>query len=195
MVEKSTIWIADISGFTRFLSQSILEHSASIVQTLLECIVESDELGFVVAEIEGDAVLFYKKGSAIDKNALIKQCLTSFEQFHNLLRKMKREVECDCVACSEMGKLSLKFVVHYGDIHEIRVSGFTKASGMDMIIAHRLLKNNIPSNQYILTTKSYTDNFDNIGDTYELSWQKAIEEYPSIEKVAYEYTVLSVVSG
>jgi hypothetical protein len=70
MIHPSTILIADISGFTGFVSSTALEHSSHIVNELLELIVQADELGLTVSEIEGDAVLFYLKGEPIPRYGL-----------------------------------------------------------------------------------------------------------------------------
>ena len=56
------IFIPDISGFTRFVNQTEIEHSRYIIEELLETIINSNQLGLKVSEIEGDAILFYKFG-------------------------------------------------------------------------------------------------------------------------------------
>ena len=50
MVQRSTILIADLTGYTRFLSTTELEHSSHILNELLELIVEADTLGLTEKE-------------------------------------------------------------------------------------------------------------------------------------------------
>jgi hypothetical protein len=151
MAEKATILIPDISGFTAFTSTTELDHSAHIINELLELIVDSNDQEFILAEIEGDAVLFYRKGEPLSRPDLINQCLSIFRNFHTRLKVIERDTICQCGACQNATNLTLKFIVHHGDVKEIRVAHFTKATGIDMIVAHRLLKNNIDSDEYILT--------------------------------------------
>jgi len=96
MTSPATILIADISGYTHFVSNTALEHSSHIVNELLEIIVEGNELGLTVSEIEGDAVLFYLKGDAIPCDDLVRQCVTTFEAFHTHLKTIDRDAVCQC---------------------------------------------------------------------------------------------------
>jgi uncharacterized protein YndB with AHSA1/START domain len=189
MIYPSTILIADISGFTDFVSGTALEHSAHIVNELLEVIVEADELGLTVSEIEGDAVLFYKKGDPIPCNDLVNQCLSSFRKFHQQVKLIERDTVCRCGACTGVTGLGLKFIAHSGPIKEIKVATFTKASGLDMIIAHRLLKNELPEDEYIIVTDRYLDPLDE-QLACDLSWSSSTLAYPDVGAVGVQYALL-----
>lgn len=78
-------------------------------------------------------------------------------------------------------------------IKEIKVSNFTKAAGLDMIIAHRLLKNKINSNEYILITSNYHKHFNKIELQLNLNWQQSSENYPAIGEIVYRYALLDEV--
>jgi hypothetical protein len=78
----ATILIPDISGFTEFMTTTELEHGAHIISSFLETIVKSADENFEVSEIEGDAVLLYKKGEPISRKELLDQCLKIFNAFH-----------------------------------------------------------------------------------------------------------------
>ena len=72
-MENSTlIFIPDISGFTDFVNTTAIEHSQHIISELLEIIIETNYLGFEISEIEGDAVLFYKKDEIPNSEEMIK---------------------------------------------------------------------------------------------------------------------------
>ena len=58
-----------------------------------------------------------------------------------------------CGACQSAGNLTLKFIAHLGSIKEVKVAQFVKAAGVDMIFAHRLLKNDVDSDEYVLITE------------------------------------------
>src|SRR5580765_1402733 len=175
MAEAATILIPDISGYTDFVTQTEVEHGAFILNNLLECIVQMVPSDFVVSEIEGDAVLLYKKGNPPSKKEIVEQCVKIFTAFHNMIRSIAGAPLCQCKACTGLADLSLKFVVHFGNIAEHSVSRFTKASGLDMVIAHRLLKNSIPGNEYLLTTNSYLKNIPDRAEANDLDWMQARE--------------------
>ncbi len=189
MSDKATIFIPDISGFTEFVSRTELDHASHITNELLSLIIDSNSVGLTLSEIEGDAVLFYKMGEAIPSTDLIKLCVDMFEAFHTRLRLIERDTICRCGACQSASNLSLKFVVHRGPIKEFEIRGFTKASGVDMIIAHRLLKNDIDSNEYILASSEY------LADAGEppssvLNWLPYRANYPGIGDVDCEFARL-----
>ena len=193
MIEKATIFIPDISGFTAFLSKTELDHSSHIISELLEVLVGSNCTGCTLAEIEGDALLFYHKGEALSGEALIRQCMDMFQAFHSQLKLIERDSICQCGACQTASNLTLKFIVHYGTIKELKIAHFTKASGLDMIIAHRLLKNGIASDEYILATQPYLDALsDGVSDP-GLTWHADSETYPAIGKLDFQYTLLDEV--
>ncbi len=108
MTENATILIPDISGYTEFLTKTALVHSSHIINELLDLIVASNTLDFTLSEIEGDAVLFYRKGKPIAVDSLIRQCLTMFENFHKQLKIIERDTVCPCGACQTASDLSLK---------------------------------------------------------------------------------------
>jgi len=191
MAEKATIFIPDISGFTEFTNEVELDHGAEIIKQLLELIVESNKMDFRLSEIEGDAVLFYLKGNKISSEDLINQCLTTFQHFYKQVKTIQRHAVCHCRACQSAHELTLKFVLHYGDIKEIKVAHFMKATGIDMIIAHRLLKNNIDSNEYILVTDSLKEIIGTHINPDYLEWRKDSMDYKGIGEVAFEYAHLS----
>ena len=58
MENKGLLFIPDISGFTRFVNESEIEHSRLIIQELLELLINANQLGMEVSEVEGDAILF-----------------------------------------------------------------------------------------------------------------------------------------
>ncbi len=184
----ATILIPDISGYTEFLTQTEIKHSSHIINELLEGIIASNRLGFHLSEVEGDAVLFYKKGAAIPRAELVEQCVEMYRRFHQQLMIIERDSICRCGACSTASSLTLKFVAHFGEIQEIKVSNFLKATGSDMIVAHRLLKNGIEKHEYLLLSKPLIQ----MNGNGALLWMSGQEEYTSIGKVDFEYAYLDI---
>jgi hypothetical protein len=73
MENRGLIFIPDISGFTRFVTRIEIEHSRNIIRELLETLVQSNQIGLTISEIEGDAILFYKFGDMPDLQTLYHQ--------------------------------------------------------------------------------------------------------------------------
>src|SRR5689334_15757873 len=109
MAEQAIILIADISGFTEFTGATEIDHAAHIITELLELIVASNDSDFTLAEIEGDAVLLYRKGEPLTRAQLASQCLRMFSNFHKRLSVIERDTVCQCGACQSATNLSLKF--------------------------------------------------------------------------------------
>ncbi len=191
MAEQAIILIPDISGFTDFTSTTEIDHCAHIITELLERIVESNDTGFTLAEIEGDAVLFYRKGEPLRHKQLVDQCLSMFSNFHRQLMVIERDTVCQCGACQSASNLTLKFITHFGYIKEVKVAQFVKATGVDMIIAHRLLKNNVDSDEYVLITVPCCEAIGHSDPNPTLQWSKSSQSYDGIGKVDFEFATLT----
>ena len=168
MNAQSTLFIPDISGFTKFVTDTEIEHGQNITTALLEEIIKSNYLDFIVSEIEGDSVLFYKSNDKLNIEELLKLSLHIFRKFHEKRIELNSSTQCNCGACSSITNLTLKFIVHSGDVRSTKISNFVKLYGKDVILVHRLLKNNINENQYILFTNAHG---------FELTGSKLISEF------------------
>jgi len=153
MQNRGLLFIPDISGFTRFVNEVEIEHSRFIIQQLLEVLINSNEAGLEISEIEGDAILFYKFGEPLDLEVLYKQVEKMFRAFHQHLMRYDNRKICQCKACISAINLSLKVITHYGEFSYYTVKNFNKLIGKDVIVAHQLLKNDISQHEYWLVTK------------------------------------------
>lgn len=156
--ENAVILIPDISGFTEYVVNSEPEHSQDKIAQLLESILDNNILNFEVSEIEGDAILFYSLRFPHSGSEIIEQCKLMFSEFHKKIMELRSD-GCNCSSCKMLDVLSLKFIVHYGVLGSIMVKKYCKLFGKDLIIAHRLLKNNINSKEYILFTENFSKHF------------------------------------
>ena len=145
MENKGLLFIPDISGFSRFVTETEIGHSRLIIQELLEILIESNEIGLEISEIEGDAILFYKFGEPPPVDALYRQVEKMFCAFHKNLLAYEQHRYCQCKACITASTLTLKVITHYGEFAGYRIQNFSKLIGKDVIVAHQLLKNDIPA--------------------------------------------------
>jgi hypothetical protein len=152
MEHKGLLFIPDISGFTRFVTETEIDHSRRIIQELLEVVIDANQLGLEVSEVEGDAVLFFKFGASPDLKQLYEQVERTFRQFHERLAAYEISRFCQCRTCVSASSLTLKIITHYGEFTSYNVRTFNKLIGRDVIVAHQLLKNDIDQHEYWLVT-------------------------------------------
>lgn len=186
---RGLIFIPDISGFTRFVTETEIDHSRLIIQELLETLINANDLGLEISEIEGDAILFYKFGDLPDLKDLSRQVERMFRAFHKNLVGYDIRRYCWCEACNSAISLTLKVISHYGEFTGYNVKTFSKLIGKDIIVAHELLKNEIDNHEYWLVTQSLLR--DGRADAFEswMEWNTGAKETRS-GPVSYHYTPL-----
>ncbi len=151
---KSLLFIPDISGFTKFVQTTEVEHSQHVIAELLEVLLAANTQNLKLAEIEGDALFFYKEEELLSQERLLAQIETMFTTFHSHLKLMEKNRICPCNACASAPKLQLKLVAHCGELRFLEIQGSRKPFGQEVIEAHRLLKNSIDSENYALVSKT-----------------------------------------
>jgi hypothetical protein len=149
--QEGLLVLADISGYTAFVAQTEIDHSWEILHELLDSIVRSLEGRLDVSQVEGDAILFI---SGLSDEEVVKALENTFICFHRRLRDMQSVTGCPCNACARIGILKLKFVMHRGSFSRQRLGTVEQLHGTDVIVAHRLLKNRVPSKEYLLVTQA-----------------------------------------
>lgn len=171
--------IADISGYTQFMltSRTELVHSQGIISDLLNAVIAQVEIPLTIAKFEGDAVFMYaakedKHNWQAVKEMLGNKLFAFIESFDKKLQELANANICPCKACLGMNKLKLKVVSHYGQALKYEIAGHAELSGVDVIIVHRLLKNHLPVNKYILLSETAQKQL-----KIERQWQKTVESY------------------
>lgn len=148
------ICIPDISGFTRFMGEIDFELSTKIIPSLLNKIIYSNEIGLKISEIEGDAVLFYRSGELPSLKGLMDQCIYFYTEFYKQMHVLRNKNNGHEGADRIPELLGLKIILHFGEeVGLVPIGKNIKLMGEDIIVAHRLLKNTIPTDEYILFSK------------------------------------------
>lgn len=126
----------------------------------MESILDKVKAPVIAHEILGDAVSLY----AIDTNdakqadEIHEQTQSYFKAFREKEASLISDCQvCSCEACDNIGKLKLKAILHAGQVAFSEIKGRKKISGEDVILAHRLLKNSIRSNEYVLMTSAFAE--------------------------------------
>ena len=191
-INKVVLMLADIGGYTRFMVDTRLavEHSHEIITRLIRALIAQVELPLELAKLEGDAVFLYaKKPGDLDawgeaRKNIGANLLQFFAVFHRTLEELAGCGSCDCGACCHIDALRLKIVVHSGTAVFYRIEQFDELSGGDVILAHRLLKNSVPLQEYILMTQpAYAD----IAFPLQLPVREGSEHYEHLGEIKTLY--------
>lgn len=194
MDNKGLLFIPDISGFSKFVTEMEIEHSRHVIQELLEVLIDANQLGLEISEIEGDAILFYKHGDAPQIKDLYQQVKAMFCAFHAHLRAYESRRFCQCKACNTAINLTLKVITHYGEFTGYRVKNFSKLIGKDVIVAHQLLKNDIDDHEYWLITDNVIGDGTSLNITDWMNWDVKSKATEGGE-VVFHYTQLTALKN
>ena len=188
---KSLLFIPDISGYTKFVQSTEVEHSQHVIAELLEVLLEANTQDLSLAEVEGDALFFYKEEEVPSQEKLLAQIETMFTAFYSHLKMLEKNRICPCNACATAPNLQLKIVAHCADLQFIEVKGTRKPFGAQVIEAHRLLKNSVDSDNYALISKDLANYIELPMDYSSMvfSFKRGFDTYDEKE-VAYIYTII-----
>ncbi len=183
--QQGLLFIPDITGFTEFVSEVEISHSEHIIAELLELLIETESIGLTLCEIEGDALFFYRLGDPPQLSEIVEQASDWVKTFHNRLNLIKRDIYCSCGVCQNVDHLGLKVVGHFGDVGIYNVANKTKLIGKDVILAHRLLKNDVEGGTYLLLSERLVNGAGGMPDNTEFRSHR--ETYPVFGEVRLSY--------
>ena len=160
---RAILVIADISGYTSFITmrEVSLVHAEQIITELLETVIDGAEFPLKLNKLEGDAALLYAESVTDPARAagdVLRQINAAFELFYAKLAAIgAARRHCNCEACSNIGNLRLKAFLHEGEIAIKQIRQFEELAGENVILIHRLLKNTVPSREYLLLTRAFAE--------------------------------------
>jgi hypothetical protein len=180
--------LADISGYTKFMVENQLSavHGQIVITSLIETILREVDIPLRLQGIEGDAVFVYAEHPGNDEAwrkvlaEISTKLLRFFEVFYDGVVTAIESTPCKCAICRNAENLQLKVIVHSGRAVFNTIAGSPQISGTDVILAHRLLKNSVPSSEYLLLTESaYRD----LGHEMPGKFNEGCESYPELGSV------------
>src|SRR5688572_29760034 len=149
--ERGFLVLADISGFTAFVTTTELEHGPPIIAELLEAVIGRLAPPLAIQEVEGDAVFAFALDDTLAPPASLLDVVDeAFAAFSERRRRLAADDSCGCRACRSVGSLDLKVIAHHGTFLRQTVAGRPQLSGASVILAHRLLKNHLARTGYVL---------------------------------------------
>src|SRR6478752_9696824 len=78
---------------------------------------------------------------------------TSLAHAQQIAADISANTLCPCEGCQQAGNLKIKFVGHAGGVAVQKVKRLTELAGVDVIVVHRMLKNDVPVAEYLLVTE------------------------------------------
>lgn len=157
MTHRGFLVIADISGYTRFLTGSELDHAQGVLEDLFAVILDRLKAPLTLSNIQGDAFFAFANDDFTWSPGQILDCIEAlYFGFHDRLTEIVDNTTCTCRACSNAKKLDLKFVVHHGEYASQTIAGREELTGPDVILLHRLLKNDVAEKTDIASYALFT---------------------------------------
>lgn len=154
-IAEVTVLLADISGYTRFVDspRMSLLHAQTLIDDLMAAVAGAVDEPLTLSKLEGDATFFYAlPDSPQARRAVIEAAPRILEAFIREQGRIESANMCSCEACDSVHDLRLKFVTHAGEAVVRGGERETDLAGPTVILAHRLLKNSIPADEYLLMT-------------------------------------------
>jgi len=179
--------LADISGYTDLMvaSQTAAMHGQILATILIESILKEVEIPLRLQDIEGDAIFLYAEDPGDEEGwrevceQVGRKLPRFFEAFAEATVEAEQSTICRCAVC-KASELRLKMIVHTGEAVFHKIDRFAQISGVDVIKAHRLLKNSVPSHEYILLTDAA---FRDLGASLDLRFADGRESYEGLGEI------------
>lgn len=150
--------VADITGYTSYLSHSELEHAKDVLKTLLDLLIDHTRTPLVLSGLEGDAVLSYAlDAERFEGQAFVEMIEKTYVAFKRAIELMVMNTSCECNACANINTLDLKFFVHHGEFVLQQLRGREELVGSDVNLIHLLMKNTIAEDTGFRAYTFYTD--------------------------------------
>ena len=150
--------IADITGYTNYLSKSELEHAQQTLTALLNLLIKHTRPPLIISRLAGDAVISYGlRDNFFQGQTFVEMIEDTYVAFRRTIDLMVMNTTCPCNACRNINTLDLKFFVHYGAFGIQKLDGHDEMVGADVIVIHRLLKNTVTKKTSLWAYALYTD--------------------------------------
>ena len=144
MAQTGLLLITDITGYSKYVHQTELEHAQSSLTDLLNLLIDYTRSPLILSKLEGDAVFAYAPSEGfLQGQTLVEMVESTYLAFRKALELMIRNTTCTCAACRSLKDLDLKFFVHYGSFTIQKLNEYRELLGNDVNLVHRLAKNHI----------------------------------------------------
>ncbi len=151
------LMLADISGYTAFLERVSEAHpdlaagvapvppAYDFMVTLLDLVADEVRPTFRPVQTEGDALFAVADADAVTNRGreVLGTVASTYAAYHARIEEQQLMQGDACSACVLLTSLELKFIVHAGTFVVQQLPTRTHVAGPAVILAHRLLKNQV----------------------------------------------------
>jgi len=149
------LFLADISGYTRFMAGVEAEHGIDfsngipaaypILADLLDSVVEAVKPDLSLVKLEGDAVFAAAPAAGLDGQGdrVLETIHGTYRAFIDARTRAIPSSDHVCTACPAVAHLDLKMILHRGPAVRQPVGSGSDLLGPAVTVAHRLLKNTV----------------------------------------------------
>jgi hypothetical protein len=149
---------ADISGFTSYIRNNpwTQAHAIDAIHKLLDAVIDRIEPVFRLAKLEGDAAFCHMPTDTLSptRSGLAAMLADAFRAFSARQSELVSSNHCQCLTCKGLANLQLKIILHSGNIAMTRTRIGIEPGGLPVIVLHRLGKNRVAGQKYIMWTEA-----------------------------------------
>ena len=143
-IKTGFLVVADISGYTRFLADTELEHANGIIKDLFDAMVPEFNKSVTISKFMGDAIFAHVENIAYEKSQfMVDFSYRIYSAFADRKELININTDCECNACTHMNELDLKMFLHYGEYGVQDFNGNKELAGTDVNAIFRLMKNSV----------------------------------------------------
>jgi len=99
MAQEGFLIISDITGYSKYVNESELEHARESLTALLNLLIEHTQSPLVISKLEGDAIFSYAPADGfLQKQSLLDMIESTYASFRKALELMVLNTTCTCNA-------------------------------------------------------------------------------------------------
>ena len=141
--ETGFLVLADLTGYTAYLSRGELEHAPGDRRGPARDDRGPARSPVPARQARGRCRVPVRGGRAADGSLLVDALEAAYLAFRRRLRSIDQASACECNSCRLAPRLDLKLFVHHGSYVRTSIAGREELAGPDVIVAHRLLKGDV----------------------------------------------------
>ncbi|MCI0845655.1 MAG: DUF2652 domain-containing protein [Chloroflexi bacterium] len=157
-----------------------------VIRELITTLLDEVNCPLELVRIEGDAIFLYaikddgdRSWEQVSKDLVINM-MTFFRVFNNKVSELKIHKFCSCTACINIEALKLKVIVHSGRAAFYQINGHQELTGTSPIVIHRLCKNSVDADEYLLFTEAAYHDL-NISDVPVVEGEESYDDIGTIK--------------
>lgn len=181
--------LPDISHYTRFIAAGHFNESRAqeIIFSLMNAMISAGTRTVELSKLEGDAVLFFTDARNSTNVDIGQTVMAIFDAFFTERERLLKSNICHCRECEHVRSLDLKVFVHRGQAKRFEFRGSIDHFGADVTILHKLVKNGVAADRYVMVTEAATGNISLPGNMRQYQVQEDLEHVGKIQATVFTF--------